>query len=78
MVWQRRTKLRSGTRYGTRLSTTATGRTICPQEEALAKAKELLAEAGYADGLEFDLNIDLGTPEQASMAKIIQSALAGS
>lgn len=46
-----------------------------PKEEAIAKAKELLAEAGYADDLEFDLNIDLGTPEQASMAKIIQSAL---
>ena len=47
-----------------------------PEDEAIAKAKELLAEAGYADGLEFDLSIDLGTPEQASMAKIIQSALA--
>ena len=47
-----------------------------PKEEAIAKAKELLAEAGYADGLEFDLNIDLGTPEHSSMAKIIQSALA--
>ena len=47
-----------------------------PEEEAIAKAKELLAEAGYADGLEFDLNIDLGTPEHSSMAKIIQSALA--
>lgn len=46
-----------------------------PEEEAIAKARELLAEAGYADGLEFDLSIDLGTPEQASMAKIIQSAL---
>ena len=47
-----------------------------PEEEAIAKAKELLAEAGYADGLEFDLSIDLGTPEHSSMAKIIQSSLA--
>jgi peptide/nickel transport system substrate-binding protein len=47
-----------------------------PEEEALAKAKQLLAEAGYADGLAFDLNIDLGTPEQVSMAKIIQGELA--
>ncbi len=47
-----------------------------PEEEAIAKAKALLAEAGYADGVTFDLNIDLGTPEQANMAKFIQSALA--
>jgi peptide/nickel transport system substrate-binding protein len=47
-----------------------------PEDEAIAKAKQLLADAGYEDGVEFTLSVNLGIPEFQTMALLIQSELA--
>jgi peptide/nickel transport system substrate-binding protein len=47
-----------------------------PEEEAISKAKALLAEAGYPDGLEFELAFDMGEPAFEQIAKLIQGQMA--
>src|SRR4029078_13215641 len=41
-----------------------------------SKAKQLLADAGYADGFETDLVFSAGVPEMENLAVILQSSLA--
>jgi peptide/nickel transport system substrate-binding protein len=43
-----------------------------------AKAKELLAEAGYPDGVSFTLTVDTANPDAVQAAQIIKSAAADS
>lgn len=50
--------------------------TLNPYSTDLDKAKQLLAEAGYADGFETSLGFSTAAPEDEESAKIIQAGLA--